>query len=86
MLKGTSDFSFASIFYSYSSFSRTRFQFLRTRNVYLGVVLASFFFLLTWTLSCEKNSASRPDGEDFSFSMKATGMTNSVLVGSSIET
>ena len=27
------------------------------------------FFLLTWTLSCEKNNASRPDGEDFSSSM-----------------
>ena len=27
------------------------------------------FFLLTGTLSWEKNNASRPDGEDFSFSM-----------------
>ena len=26
-------------------------------------------FLVTWTLSCEKNNASRPDGEVFSFSM-----------------
>ena len=39
---------------------------------------------MTWTLSCEKNNASRPDGKVFSFSMY--GMTNSVLVGSSIET
>ena len=39
-----SSFSFASIFCSYSSFSGTRFQFLRTVNVYLGQLgLASFF-------------------------------------------
>ena len=31
--------------------------------------LHSRHFLVTWTLSCEKNNASRPDGEVFSFSM-----------------
>ena len=39
-----SSFSFAPIFCSYSCFSRTRFQFLRTLNVYLGRLgLTSFF-------------------------------------------
>ena len=65
-----SSFSFACIFCSYSSFSRTRFHFLRTlNNVYLGRFGLASVFLVTWTLSCEKSNASRPDGEVFSFSM-----------------
>ena len=31
--------------------------------------LDSRHFLVTWTLSCEKNNPSRPDGEISSFSM-----------------
>ena len=42
--------------------------------------LDSPHFLVTWTLSCEKNNASRPDGEVF----RCT--TNSISVGSSTET